>query len=115
LSIIQNKDFFTNVFNQYTNYNYESVLEKLPKPVYTTENCLFYFYIILCTVLVLIVFLNSLENGQIIKHADVKSIIIIIIIIIILIIIKIYKYIIQLNKKIKKLKKNNNVYIIFNL
>jgi len=90
LSIIQNKELFSNIFKQYTNYKYELILEKLPEPSYKTENCLLYFYITLCVVLVLIVFLNSLEKGQIIKHADVKSIILFYIIIFIFIFIFIF-------------------------
>ena len=58
--------------NYYTNYSYDSLYEKLPEPVYKIENCLFYFYILLCILLISIVFLNCLEHGQIINHADVK-------------------------------------------
>ncbi|ORX86000.1 hypothetical protein BCR32DRAFT_290342 [Anaeromyces robustus] len=72
ISFLANKEFFTDILNYYTTYTYDAILDKLPTPVYKVENCLFYFFIILCILLVFIVFFNRMENNQLIMdRADI--------------------------------------------
>jgi len=73
VAVERNQPLISQILNYYTVYTYESLEKILPAPVYEIDNCLFYFYILICVLFVSIVFLNGLENGQIINHADVKS------------------------------------------